>query len=413
MRLCIAILLVTVLPLEASADPTPNEMVLVPAGTFVMGDGLSYCGMDEHEVTLTRDFYLGQHDVTNQEYMEALQWAFDHGHVVASTVSVWDNLDGSTMELLDLDGSGCEISFTGDVFSLRDAGHGINPDHPVLEVTWYGAARYCDWLSLQLDLQRAYEHSGDWSCNGGDPYGAEGYRLATDAEWEYAAQFNDERIYPWGDDAPDCSRANFFDNPEYCAGWTTPVGSYPDAPAALGLSDMGGNVWRWFNDRHQCALGTNPVTDPTGPASGSYRVFRGGSWADYGGRLRCANRHAGLPSHSNNGIGFRIARTVPPMSGATDHDSQSRFFLAINQPNPFTELTQISFRVPPSSTASLGVYDATGRLVRTLVSGQAGGERTVSWNGTNEVGDPVEAGAYFYKLTVGEESVSKRMLLLR
>jgi len=281
-------------------------MVTVPAGVFTMGDGEAYCGTQEHEVTLTRSFYLGQHEVTNQEYLEAVQWAYDHGYVTATTTSVRDNLDGSTQELLDLDGD-CEIAFSGGVFNVRDyAGHGINPDHPVKEVTWYGAVAYCDWLSLQAELPRAYNHS-TWQCNGGDPYGAQGYRLPTDAEWEYAAQWDDERIYPWGNEDPDCSRANYA----ICVGWTSPVGSYPDAPAVLGLSDMAGNVWEWCNDWHVCDLGTSPVTDPPGPASGSTRVLRGGSW-DYYDYLRCAFRYHYNPYCSYFYIGFRASRTITP-----------------------------------------------------------------------------------------------------
>jgi len=287
-------------------------MVAVPAGVFIMGDGLAYCGEQEHPVALTRSFYLGQHEVTNQEYLEAVQWAYDHGYVTATAASVRDNLDGSIEELLDLDSGYSEIAFSGGVFSLRDAGHGVNPEHPVKEVTWYGAVRYCDWLSLQAGLPRAYQHTGNWACNGGDPYGAQGYRLPTDAEWEYAAQWDDERIYPWGNEGPDCSRANFHPSTGYCVGWTSPVGSYPNAPAALGLSDMAGNVWEWCNDWHVCNLGTVPVTDPTGPGSGTYRVLRGGSWHDNVNYLRCANRYGYYPYYSNILIGFRAARTITP-----------------------------------------------------------------------------------------------------
>ena len=292
---------------------TPPPMVAVPAGVFTMGDGTAICGTQQHEVTLTRDFYLGQHEVTNQEYLEAVQWAYDHRYVTATTASVMDNLDGSSQELLDLDGF-CEIAFSGGVFTLRDAGYGINADHPVMEVTWYGAARYCDWLSLQAGLSRAYEHSGDWACNGGDPYGAQGYRLPTDAEWEYAAQYDDERIYPWGNEAADCSRANYWPYPSpYCVGWTTAVGSYPDAPAALGLSDMAGNVSEWCNDWWDCSLGTTPVTDPPGPASGSTRVRRGGFWNyDVDDNLRCAGRDLSYPYGSDCNIGFRASRTITP-----------------------------------------------------------------------------------------------------
>ena len=294
-------------------------MVMVPAGEFIMGDGVSECGVDEREVTLTRDFYLGQHEVTNQEYLVVLQWAYDHGHVTATTTSVTDNLDGSVVELLDLDDEDCEIQFDeAGIFFVREAPSGDaqnaypggydSSDHPVKEVTWYGAARYCDWLSIKAGLSRAYEHSGDWSCNGGDPYGAGGYRLPTDAEWEYAAQFDDERIYPWGEEEPDCSRANYIS----CVGWTSPVGNYPGTPQVLGLSDMAGNVFERCNDWHQCNLGTDPVIDPTGPGSGDLRVARSGCWAHGAHCLKCAYRNFLHPGSSFGDLGFRIARTAEP-----------------------------------------------------------------------------------------------------
>ncbi len=282
------------------------EMVVVPAGSFLQGDGHAYCGNDERGVTLTRDFHLGQYEVTNQEYLEMLQWAYDSGYVTATAAEVRDNLDGSTEQLLDLDDWGSEISFSGGTFTVD----GGKEDHPVKEVTWYGAARYCDWLSEASGLDRAYEHSGDWLCNEHDPYGAEGYRLPTDAEWEYAAQHNDDRIYPWGDEAPDCSRVNYWPSSPGCVGWTSPVGSYPDAPASLGLSDMAGNVWEWCNDWWVCDLGEDPEQDPVGNPTGTYRVSRGGSWHDLGGRCRCACRWPSLPDYNTHAIGFRVARTV-------------------------------------------------------------------------------------------------------
>ncbi|MGH2570751.1 MAG: formylglycine-generating enzyme family protein, partial [bacterium] len=171
------------------------DIVVIPAGSFTMGDGAAACGTDEREVALTRAFLIGRREVTNQEYVDAAQWAYDHGRVTATSLAVLDAVDGSTAELVDLNDLGCEIAFSNGTFLLRDAGHGLNPDHPMKEVTWWGAAAFCDWLSEREGLPRAYDHA-TWECNGGDPYGAPGYRLPTDAEWEYAAQWDDERIYP-------------------------------------------------------------------------------------------------------------------------------------------------------------------------------------------------------------------------
>lgn len=285
-----------------ACDSWEPDMVQVPNGTFTQGDGVAACGVDQRWVMLTRDFYLGRYEVMNQEYMEAVQWARDHGYATATTTTVQDNLDDSTAELLDLNGSGCEIAYSEGVFSCS------NPTHPVNRVTWYGAARYCDWLSMQAGLPRAYQHSGDWACNSGNPYGAEGYRLPTDAEWEYAAQYDDEWIYPWGNEAPSCARANYL----YCVYWTSPRGSCsPAGDSHLGCSDLPGNLWEWCNDWFLCNLGSQTISNPVGETTGNMRVVRGGSWNynDYG--LRCAVRHGGYPDYSNcTNVGFRVARTA-------------------------------------------------------------------------------------------------------
>jgi len=290
-----------------------HVMAHVQAGMFMMGDSASECGVDEREVTLTHDFYIGLHEVTNQEYMEALQWAYDNGYVRVRSGYV-ERYPPPGQCLLMI-GDYCEIDFSGDTFYLRDAGHGINPDHPVKMVTWLGAALYCDWLNEQNGYPQAYDiGAGGWVCNQGDPYGAEGYRLPTDAEWEYAAQLADERIYPWGNEPPDCGRAAY--DSASCVGWTSAVGSYSDAPLILHLSDMAGNVWEWCNDWWVCNLGVTPEIDPTGPATGTGRVLRGGSWLSDGEDLRCAARIEGDSDCQGwepyRDVGFRIARTVNP-----------------------------------------------------------------------------------------------------
>jgi formylglycine-generating enzyme required for sulfatase activity len=299
-------------------------MVTVPAGDFIMGDGQAHCGADEHHVTLTRDFKLAEHEVTNREFMEAVQWAYDNGYAMATPDSVLDALDASTETLLNMASDYCEIGFADGRFYLRESPSeeaqaaypgGYNPAlHPVKMVSWYGAASYCDWMSLMAGLPRAYEHVGAWLCNAGAPYDAIGYRLATDAEWEYAAQFDDERIYPWGDEEPTCERANYApDSLTMCVGWTTPVGSYPAAPLELGLLDMAGNVAEMCNDWFQCDLGTQPVIDPVGPLTGEGRVIRGGAWPDDWEMpfLRCGARTL-VDLRVNQYSAFRPARTFAP-----------------------------------------------------------------------------------------------------
>jgi formylglycine-generating enzyme required for sulfatase activity len=254
--------------------------------------------------------------VTNQDYLEALQWALGQGLVTATATSV----TAHGVELLDLDDIDCEIAFTPATqqFSLVARSHsteyggpgpaypnGYNPArHPVKELTWYGAACYCDWRSLQENLTPFY--NGNWASDSShDPYAAEGYRLPTEAEWEHAARYNDGRLYPWGNTEPvGCEIANLN-----CVGWTKPVGLYPQGDNALGLKDLIGNVDELLNDRYQSGYLPQNV-NPIGPASGTTRVCRG---SDMGDALlvysQATTRQSYSVLNSHPWLGFRAARS--------------------------------------------------------------------------------------------------------
>jgi len=157
-------------------------------------------------------------------------------------------------------------------------------------------------------LTPAYDHF-TWACNGGDPYRAEGYRLPTEAEWEYAAQYDDERIYPWGNQDPDDSRSNYGN----IVGWTTKVGSYPAEKVIDGVSlfDMAGNVWEWCNDWWGACAANPDSLDPPGAHTGSERALRGGGWNHGGHTLECAARWGRYnPARRQSDIGFRVARII-------------------------------------------------------------------------------------------------------
>ena len=284
---------------------TPQVPVLkfVPAGTFIMGDGVAHCGIDEREVVLTNSFYLGQTEVTNEEYRDMLQWAYDREYIFIANRSgggkaVCDNLDGSTARLAGLIGG---VRFDSGVFAVLEG----KEKYPINYVSWHGAAAYCDWLSMLEGLPRAYDHA-TWECNGGDPYGAEGYRLPTEAEWEYAAQYDDERIFPWGEESPS-GHANIKNGMG-----EIPVASYAAAPAELGLYDMVGNLWEWCNDWvGPCNLGTAPEQNPTGPLTGSYHAQRGASYyEEHDVATRSAARGGpALPPTELWLTGIRVARS--------------------------------------------------------------------------------------------------------
>ncbi len=307
----------------------PSEaMVLVPAGTFMMG--LGGVATPVHEVTLTRDFLIGRREVTNAEYLEALQWAWNQGLL---SIASW----GAGLGVMQHGHFLLMISQTDDRYEIRfepalqqfylhaataiydETGPGVaypdgyDPaDHPVKHVTWYGAACYADWRSQMEGLPPFYNGVWpSWPPPFPNPYEAEGYRLPTEAEWEYAARYNDQRYFPWGNDAITCERTNHRSGNNHCVGWTLPVGSRPAGNSALGLQDMAGNVFEWVNDWHSL-YGNQPITDPVGGA-GSSRTLRGGSWehwlitAQYS-----AARVDAVPGGQSSGIGFRLCRTVHP-----------------------------------------------------------------------------------------------------
>jgi len=291
--------------------PVTPDFVLIPPDTFTMGSPSAEFGRQDdealHLVTLTRAFRMSSTEVTNQQYANMAQWAYDNGYCAATSSSLRDSLDGSTEKLLDLDADCCEISFSEGIFKVDSD----KADHPVQEVSWYGAAAYCDWLSLASGLNRAYDHS-TWKCNGHDPYSAGGYRLPTEAEWEYACRAGTGAPFYTGDCLDAGTEANYDGTHPYFScpkgtyeSQTMPAGSYP--PNAFGLYEMHGNINEWCNDWYGSYSGDE--TDPTGPVSGSYPVFRGGCALAYGESCRSADRTYGVP-YSTGLIGIRLVRTA-------------------------------------------------------------------------------------------------------
>ncbi len=263
-----------------------QTLTLLYPGQFTMGASRREPGRraneDLREVRLERPFYLSPTEVTNAQFK---RFRPDHSSGV---------LQGRT---LDLD------------------------NQPVIQVTWNDAALYCNWLSEQEGLPVFYKVEGE-TVVGYTPE-ASGYRLPTEAEWEWAARTDGNGNvlrYPWGEQMPPPQGAgNFADTSvrsfmgAYIGGYddtflgTAPVGQF--AVNSRGMYDMAGNVSEWVHDFYgtMISLGSAVEVDPQGPESGAFHTIKGSSWAHSGiTELRLSYRDFG--DTARNDLGFRIAR---------------------------------------------------------------------------------------------------------
>ncbi len=176
-------------------------------------------------------------------------------------------------------------------------------EHPMTRVSWFAAVQFCNRLSQHQGLSPCYQIDGtnvQWD------HDATGYRLPTEAEWEYACRAGTQSRWSWGDDERLLERYAWY--AANSGGSVQPVGR--KAPNPWGLHDMHGNVWEWCGDWHG-PYGSHVQTNPTGPLAGRWRVLRGGSFFYPPEFLRSACRDDGLPVDQDDALGFRCVR-VPP-----------------------------------------------------------------------------------------------------
>ncbi len=268
----------------ASATYTINTMIFVPGGSFTMGDIREQGSSDElptHTVTLN-SFYIGKYELTQAEYSQYMPnpgWTSNRG---------------------------------------------LGPNYPAYYVSWYAAVKYCNLRSMAEGFTPCYtiggstnpanwgavpteDNNATWDaviCN----WSANGYRLLTEAEWEYAARGatnNPDYLYSGSDDISAVAWYN-----SNSGDTSHPVGT--KAPNGIGTYDMSGNLWEWCWDWFSNSYySSSPQHNPTGPASGYSRVLRGGSWSSDTSYCRVANRCVHDPYiRLNLSVGFRLCRTA-------------------------------------------------------------------------------------------------------
>jgi len=311
-----------------TGDPCiPDDMAYIPGGTFEMGDSFGEGVASERPVhTVTLDsFLIGKYKVSNQQYCDFLNWADDNGWITVTDDVVYQASSGTSYSYCDTHSANIysQIDYSGGVFTVRSKAGRSMANDPMVMMSWYGAAAYCNWRSQQEGYESCYDIADpNWECD----FSKRGYRLATEAEWEYAARGGEHDPYyrfPWGDTISH-SQANYYSGPGfpydvsptrlYHPDWddgiypyTSVVGSF--SPNGYGLYDMSGNVWEWCNDWYQYNYYTgrpNPDVNPSGPVDGSYRVIRGGGWDDYAYACRVAYRDLSRPDCRCINHGFRL-----------------------------------------------------------------------------------------------------------
>ncbi len=276
-------------------SPTPTninlpipDLIFVQGGSFNMGSDDSEREKPIHQVQLN-DFQIGKYPITVEQYLAFV-------NATNSNHPEWME-EGSTYNVK-----------TGTDDHYKKIGEALtNPSCPIVGISWYNAIAYCNWLSQQQSLEAVYKIDGKKISI---KKNANGFRLPSEAEWEYAARGGRESkgySYSGSNDIEEV--AWYSDNANRK---TQKIGQ--KKPNELGIYDMSGNVWEWCQDWYkEDYYKESPTDNPSGPMEGKYRVLRGGSWVDYDYDCRVSYRFRNSPVNRYNYYGFRISQGYYPL----------------------------------------------------------------------------------------------------
>lgn len=264
-------------------DGVTMTLAAIASGTFTMGRPSDEPGRWAgdwlpHQVTLSKGFYMGTTEVTQAQWLKVM--------------SSWPG-------------------------TAPSSSYGVGDTYPAYYISWYDAVRFCNKLSTDKGLSPCYTDSGgSTTIDDVDTVTcsttANGYRLPTEAEWEYACRAGTTTSFSWGTSNEVSVMGLYCWYNQNSGSKSHPVGE--KLPNAWGLYDMSGNLMEWCSDWEDLSedlSARGDQTDPRGPVSGSGRVLRGGRWGGWWASCRSAYRSLGGPSHRSSYRGFRLVRTIP------------------------------------------------------------------------------------------------------